>query len=93
MIDFKTSKAIYDTHGIQTAAYAKALEEQLLKYGYPPEKAKVKEAYIVRVEKYRDGYEVKRVENIDESFNAFKAALYLWHYNRTEQMATISSYL
>ena len=86
VLDFKTSGAVYDTHGIQAAAYAKALEEQLIGNGVLPEQARVKEAYIVRIEKHKPGYEVKRVNNIDESFNAFKAALYLWHYDRGDKM-------
>jgi hypothetical protein len=92
VLDFKTSGAVYDTHGIQAAAYAKALEEQLLGHGVPPEQAQVKEAYIVRIEKHKPGYEVKRVDNIEESFNAFKAALYLWHYNRGEKMTQTHFY-
>ena len=89
VVDFKTSNGIFDTHIIQVAAYAKALEEQLIAIGNPPEKAKVKEAYVVRFSKFDDEYEVKRVANIDESFNAFKACLFLWHYKQKNQMIAV----
>ena len=89
VVDFKTSNGIFDTHIIQVAAYAKALEEQLLAIGNPPEKAEVKEAYVVRFSKFHNEYEVKRVANIDESFNAFKACLFLWHYKQKNQMESV----
>ena len=89
VVDFKTSNGIFDTHIIQVAAYAKALEEQLLAMGNPREKAEVKEAYVVRFSKFDNEYEVKRVANIDESFNAFKACLFLWHYKQRNQMESV----
>ena len=86
---FWQQQGIFDTHIIQVAAYAKALEEQLLAMGNPREKAEVKEAYVVRFSKFDNEYEVKRVANIDESFNAFKACLFLWHYKQKNQMESV----
>ena len=81
--DWKTSNAVYDSHIMQVAAYAKAAEENLLAAGCPPDQAKVHRACVVRFEKGKPGYEVHEVENIDAAFAAFKAALYLFHYRST----------
>ena len=81
--DWKTSNAVYESHIMQVAAYAKAVEENLLSAGCPPDQAKVHRACVVRFEKGKPGYEVHEVENIDAAFAAFKAALYLFHYRST----------
>ena len=78
--DWKTSNAVYETHIIQVAAYAKAVEENLLACGFSPEESKVHRACVVRFDKEKEGFEVHEVENIDAAFGAFKAALYLFHY-------------
>ena len=78
--DWKTSNGIYESHIIQTAAYAKAVEENLLAAGFSPEESKVERACVVRFEKEKDGFEVQEVDNIDAAFGAFKAALYLFHF-------------
>lgn len=69
LLDWKTSKALYDEYALQVAAYAKAFEEM---YGVV-----VEEAVCVRFRK--DGvrgvsFEALKVRNIDESFQAFLAA-------------------
>lgn len=78
--DWKTSNAVYESHIMQVAAYAKAVEENLLAAGFKPDEAKVHRACVVRFEKGKPGHEVHEVENIDAAFAAFKAALYLFHY-------------
>ncbi len=78
--DWKTSNAVYESHVMQVAAYAKAVEENLLAAGCSPEEAKVHRACVVRFEKGKPGFEVVDVEDIEAAFAAFKAALYLFHY-------------
>ena len=78
--DWKTSNSVYESHIIQVAAYAKAVEENLLACGFSPEESKVHRACVVRFEKNKQGFEVHEVDNIDAAFGAFKAALYLFHF-------------
>ena len=78
--DWKTSNAIYESHLIQVCAYAKAVEEVLLRQGVAQEDARVRRACVVRFEKSAKGYEVREVENIEDNFRAFKSALYLYHF-------------
>jgi hypothetical protein len=78
--DWKTSNYVYESHIIQVAAYAKAVEENLLACGFSPEESKVHRACVVRFEKNKNGFEVHEVDNIDAAFSAFKAALYLFHF-------------
>ena len=78
--DWKTSNAVYESHIIQVAAYAKAVEENLLAAGFSAEDAKVERACVVRFDKEKNGFEVHDVDNIDAAFGAFKAALYLFHF-------------
>ena len=70
VVDFKTSNGIYDTHILQVAAYAKAYEEM---NGTP-----VSRALIVRFDKKEPTFEVQELVDIDASFRAFQAALFLW---------------
>ena len=70
VVDFKTSNGIYDTHILQVAAYAKAYEEM---NGTP-----VSRALVVRFDKKEPTFEVQELVDIDASFRAFQAALFLW---------------
>jgi len=70
VVDFKTSNGIYETHILQVAAYAKAYEEM---HGTP-----VSRAMIVRFDKKQPTFEVQQLVDIDASFRAFQAALFLW---------------
>lgn len=66
VLDWKTSKALYDEYALQVAAYVKAFEEM---YG-----ASIGEAWCVRFSKpgvLGPAFEAIRVRNIDESFAAF----------------------
>lgn len=80
--DWKTSNSVHETHILQVAAYAKALEEQLLASGVPPSDAKVKRACVVRFDKYKDAFDMHYLPDVDDAFRAFKSALYLWHFKR-----------
>lgn len=74
LIDFKTSKNIFDEYALQVGAYANAFEET---YGIP-----VKRAIITRFAKdgafnAGPGFEVAEIRDIDKSFEAFLAAKHL----------------
>lgn len=71
LIDFKTSKAIYDEYALQVSAYVRAFEEM---YG-----VSIPRAICIRFAKdgartNENGFEVVEVRSIDESFKAFLAA-------------------
>eukprot|EP00947_MAST-08B_sp_MAST-8B-sp1_P002788 g2788.t1 len=74
VIDFKTSKQPYDTHAMQVAAYAHAVEEMTAGRGHP---VAVSRAVVIRLDKDEPLYEEHAVDLV-HSFNAFKAALHLW---------------
>lgn len=83
LLDWKTSKALYDEYALQVAAYVKAFEEM---YGI-----KIEEAWCVRFRKKGvEGppFEALRVRDIDESFKAFldakrlQSSLKLEHFVR-----------
>ena len=69
-LDWKTSNGIYPEYALQVAAYAKALEEMT---GNP-----VTEAWTVRFGKSAPEFEARQVIDLEKSFIAFRAALYLW---------------
>ncbi len=64
LVDLKTSKAIYDTHMIQLAAYKNLLEEN----GY-----KVEQVKILRIGRTDDeGFEVRTQEDLTTEWELFK---------------------
>lgn len=69
MFDWKTSNTIYDINALQLSAYAKAWEEM---YG-----EKIDVACVVRINKEKEGVQVKMVRDIEHSFHTFRAALFL----------------
>jgi len=71
MFDWKTSNAIYENNALQLAAYAIAWEEM---YGI-----KIDAACVVRINKDKKGVQVKTVKDPQHSFEAFKAALFLYN--------------
>ena len=71
-LDWKTGRALYREFDLQVSAYAKALEEMS---GTP-----VTEAWVVRLGRREPEFEARRVANIETSFNAFRAALFLWRW-------------
>ena len=71
-LDWKTSKASRAEYALQLAAYAKAFEEL--------QGVKVSEAWVVRFDKTKPSFEVKKVLEIDRSFSTFLAALQLWRF-------------
>ena len=74
-LDWKTSKATRSEYALQLAAYARAFEEL--------QGVKVAEAWVVRFEKTRPQFEIKKVLDIDRSFNTFLSALQLWRFFNT----------
>lgn len=73
VLDIKTSKAIYDEMFFQTAAYSKALEEEL---GY-----KILRNIILRVDKDGKGVEPKEATStIDECFKVFLHCQGIYEY-------------
>ena len=79
-IDWKTSNGLYGEYALQVAAYAKALEEMTGEV--------VSEAWAVRFGKKTPEFEAKKVIDLDGTFIAFRAALYLWRAMQHEHMTT-----
>lgn len=69
LIDFKTSKGIWDEMAFQVAAYAQAFKET---YGVT-----VSDALILRLGKDTPDFEVKRISNLPACLEGFLAALKL----------------
>ncbi|MCS5657630.1 MAG: hypothetical protein NZ762_04135 [Dehalococcoidia bacterium] len=69
-LDWKTSNGLYPEYALQVAAYANALAEMT---GKP-----VTEAWTVRFGKTTPEFEARQVIDLEKSFIAFRAALYLW---------------
>lgn len=76
VLDWKTSNFITNEHALQITAYAKAYEEL---YG-----DKVSEGIVVKLSKKSPGFEVKRVRDLDTTFEAFKSALNLFNTMNTK---------
>lgn len=74
LIDLKTSKGIWPEMGFQISAYAKAFQET---FG-----VEVKEALILRVGKDKAEFEVKKLSNLNETFQGFLAALKLYSLSK-----------
>lgn len=74
-LDWKTSKATRSEYALQLAAYSRAFEEL--------QGVKVTEAWVVRFEKTRPHFEIKKVLDIDRSFSTFLSALQLWRFFNT----------
>ena len=71
LLDYKTSKYIYDTYKLQIGAYYK---------GYPK---KIDTAFILRFEKRekeKKSLEIKEINNLDFQFEIFLCALRLWYW-------------
>jgi hypothetical protein len=64
ILDWKTSNRFSHDYAYQVAAYAKALEEMT---GEP-----VEEGWAVRFDKHKPIFEVRRVRDLDDSFEVFK---------------------
>ena len=72
VIDFKTSKNIWDSHGWQVASYSYAMRETYGLDYYP-------EAYIIRFDHEKPQFERRKIRDVHDSFKAFKACLDLYH--------------
>ena len=77
-LDWKTSNGLYGEYALQVAAYAKALEEMTGEV--------VSEAWAVRLGKKTPEFEAKKVTDLDGTFIAFRAALYLWKAMQHQHM-------
>jgi hypothetical protein len=76
IIDWKTGNSIYFDYSLQLAAYAKAFEEVF--------QMPVKEASIVRLDKFDIKFEERKLKNIQESFNLFHSAHTIWKYQNSK---------
>jgi len=78
-IDWKTTNELRPEHGLQVAAYAKALQEML--------DVPVNEAWVIRFDKTgRLTYNEFRLADVNVAFDKFEAALKLWKtYRNTEE--------
>lgn len=82
VLDYKTSGAIYDTYGLQVAAYAHALPMH------------VDTAYILRFEKKEDvkkDMEEKEVENLEGGYEVFRYALGLWLWKFQDKLDKVNN--
>ena len=79
IVDYKTSKAIYSEAAMQLAALAHATMQA---DGTPA--IGVDEAWVVRIGE--DGYEAKRVADLDYNYAAFRACLQAWHWQNGEEV-------
>jgi len=86
LLDYKTSKYIYDTYDLQVASYVKAYELNTGK--------KVDTGFILRFEKQDDNkidMEEKEVLNISESFELFECARRLWVWKHKDKLDKANS--
>jgi len=83
ILDWKTSNRFSHDYAYQVAAYAKALEEMT---GEP-----VEEGWAVRFDKHKPIFEVRRVRDLDDSFEVFKYALLLWRATQQDPWTTVES--
>ena len=70
--DFKTSKGIYPEYLVQSAAYAKALEEEL--------GISVDRIAVIRIPKDGNEVEIEISDNVDELFEVFLSCLTIWRW-------------
>eukprot|EP00026_Physarum_polycephalum_P008491 Phypoly_transcript_08579.p1 GENE.Phypoly_transcript_08579~~Phypoly_transcript_08579.p1 ORF type:complete len:289 (-),score=32.81 Phypoly_transcript_08579:76-942(-) len=70
LIDWKTSNRIVPEYAYQVAAYANALSEMT--------NSVVDEAWVVRFDKTKPVFEVKKVRSLDQCFQVFLSALHLY---------------
>eukprot|EP01113_Clastostelium_recurvatum_P008677 TRINITY_DN14118_c0_g1_i2.p1 TRINITY_DN14118_c0_g1~~TRINITY_DN14118_c0_g1_i2.p1 ORF type:complete len:183 (-),score=43.68 TRINITY_DN14118_c0_g1_i2:143-691(-) len=70
VLDWKTSNQFSSDYAYQVAAYAHAFEEMTGE--------KVDEAWVVRFDKAKPKYEVRKVKSLKQSFEIFHSALKLW---------------
>lgn len=73
LVDFKTSKAFYDTMGLQLSAYAHAYYELF----YAQEGASIEKLLILRLDKVTG---MPYPKEYKDEFNMFKHALELWKW-------------
>lgn len=84
VIDFKTGSGIYDEAGLQLASYVEALSFPLQEWlGFPLNEPfdtwEEMEAWVVRLDKTKPNtYEIRKVANGPQAFNAFLGALQLF---------------
>lgn len=70
--DFKTSKGIYPEYLVQSAAYAKALEEEL--------GIDITKVAVIRIPKDGNTVEIEVADNIKGLFDIFKCCLVIWRW-------------
>ena len=78
VVDFKTSKAIYSEAAMQIGALWAAPKTA---DGWSPSTEDA-EGWVVRIGE--DGFEARRVENLQAQYDAFRAALALWHWTNSD---------
>ena len=72
MLDWKTSKSLYIENLLQVSAYANAYTEMT--------GDKISNAGVLRLNKYKSGYEFKIIDDLNKYFITFRAALWLWRF-------------
>ena len=90
IIDFKTSKSIYDHMALQVSAYANALEEgsySSLLFSREAGSFISPISAVLQLSKDRVAYDFKIVRNPDEAFRAFIGAYRLWKTMRISRLS------
>ena len=72
LLDYKTSKYIYDTHELQVVAYVRAYEELY--------KLKIDTVFILKFSKENGKLEIKEVKDINSQYEVWLHALKLWYW-------------
>jgi predicted RecB family nuclease len=73
VVDFKTSRSLYEEYDLQVAAYGMALDDMW--------EGPVSRGYIVRIPKTPDdSFQVKEIDGFDEPFAVFCHVLEVWRW-------------
>lgn len=79
VVDFKSSKAIYNEAALQLAALARATVRP---DGTPQQQAE--QGWVVRIGE--KGYEAKQVADLDANYQVFRALIGAWHWQNGEDV-------
>ncbi len=86
LLDYKTTKFIYDTHELQVVAYVRAYEETY--------KVKINTAFILNFSKNeakKNKLSVKEIKNIQGQYEIWIHALKLWYWKFEKYQETLGA--
>jgi len=82
LLDYKTSRHVYDTYSLQVSAYRHAYQNMT--------KTPIDTAFILRFDKSSGKMEVKEIVELDYHYNIFQHALELWRWKNKEVLNGLS---